>query len=162
MRNLKGLGGLIGLSVVHWLMGDDGWTFKDGPGGVSDTVNGASLLREIYVLADPACTSRITVPVLWDKRERTIVSNESSEIIRMFNTAFDALGATPGDYYPAEHRPEIDAVNARVYDTVNNGVYKAGFASASPPTRRRQPSSSRRLTGWRRVLPPSAISSAAG
>ena len=130
MRNLKGLCGMVGVSVVHWLLGEDGWTFKEGPGVVPDTVNGASLLREIYVLADPACTSRVTTPVLWDTRERTIVSNESSEIIRMFNTAFDALGATPGDYYPAGHRAEIDTVNARVYDTVNNGVYKAGFATS--------------------------------
>jgi len=129
MRNLKGLGGMIGLSVVHWLLGEDGWSFRDGPGVVPDTVNGAALLRDVYVLADPVCTSRVTVPVLWDKRERAIVSNESSEIIRMFNTAFDAVGAAPGDYYPAEHRTEIDAVNARVYDTVNNGVYRAGFAS---------------------------------
>jgi putative glutathione S-transferase len=129
MRNLKALGRMVSLSVVHWLLGEDGWTFKDGPGVIPDEVNGASLLREIYVLADPACTSRVTVPVLWDKRERAIVSNESSEIIRMLTTAFDALGAAPGDYYPAEHRAEIDAVNARVYDTVNNGVYKAGFAS---------------------------------
>ena len=129
MRNLKGLGGMIGLSVVHRLLGEDGWSFRDGPGVVPDTVNGAALLRDVYVLADPVCTSRVTVPVLWDKRERAIVSNESSEIIRMFNTAFDAVGAAPGDYYPAEHRTEIDAVNARVYDTVNNGVYRAGFAS---------------------------------
>ncbi len=129
MRRLKGLDSLVGVSVVHWLMGEDGWTFADGPGVVPDTVNGAAKLHEIYTLADPHCTSRVTVPVLWDTYERTIVSNESSEIIRMFNTAFDGLGAAAGDYYPAEHRAEIDAVNARIYETLNNGVYKAGFAT---------------------------------
>ncbi|MEP9379094.1 glutathione S-transferase family protein [Aquabacter sp. CN5-332] len=132
MRSLKGLGDMIGLSVVHWHMGEEGWTFQDGPGVVPDTVNGASKLYEIYLLADPHCTSRVTVPVLWDKRERTIVSNESAEIIRMFSTAFDAVGAQAGDYYPAEHRAEIDAVNTRIYDTLNNGVYKAGFATRQP------------------------------
>ena len=94
-----------------------------------DGVNGTRKLYELYLLADPVCTSRATVPVLWDKTRRTIVSNESSEIIRMFNSAFDAVGATAGDYYPEALRPAIDAVNARVYDTVNNGVYKAGFAT---------------------------------
>ncbi|OYY10800.1 MAG: glutathione-dependent reductase [Rhizobiales bacterium 35-68-8] len=128
MRALKGLEGMIGLSVVHWLMGEDGWTFQPGPDVVPDTVNGCARLYELYVRADPACTSRVTVPVLWDKKHGTIVSNESSEILRMFNSAFDRLGAAEGDYYPSEHRDEIDAVNARIYDTLNNGVYKAGFA----------------------------------
>lgn len=128
MRALKGLEDMVGLSVVHWLMADDGWTFTPGPDVVPDTVNGARCLYELYVKADPACTSRVTVPVLWDKRTNTIVSNESSEILRMFNSAFDALGALDGDYYPEALREEIDAVNARVYDTLNNGVYKAGFA----------------------------------
>jgi glutathionyl-hydroquinone reductase len=129
MRNLKGLTDMIGLSVVHWLMGDEGWSFDAGPGVVADSVNGARFLREIYVAADPICTSRVTVPVLWDKATRRIVSNESSEILRMFNSAFDGCGAASGDYYPAEHRDEIDAVNARVYATLNNGVYRSGFAS---------------------------------
>jgi putative glutathione S-transferase len=129
MRSLKGLEHLIGTSVVHWLMRDDGWTFEPGPGVVPDTVNGVTKLHELYTLADPECTSRVTVPVLWDKTERTIVSNESSEIIRMFNGAFDDLGALPGDYYPEEHREEIDAINQRVYTNLNNGVYRAGFAS---------------------------------
>ncbi|MDX0312582.1 glutathione S-transferase family protein [Sinorhizobium meliloti] len=129
MRNLKGLGDLIGVSIVHWLMLDDGWTFEPGPGVIPDDVNGVAKLHELYSLADPACTSRVTVPVLWDKEEKTIVSNESSEIIRMFNSAFDHLGAKDGDYYPVDLRDEIDAVNARVYDNLNNGVYKGGFAS---------------------------------
>jgi glutathionyl-hydroquinone reductase len=130
MRNLKGLGALVGVSVVHWLLGEDGWTFAEGPGVVPDTVNGVAKLRDLYLLADPHCTSRVTVPVLWDKSQRTIVSNESADILRMFNSAFDHLGATPGDYYPAPLRAEIDAVNDRIYRTLNNGVYRAGFAAS--------------------------------
>jgi glutathionyl-hydroquinone reductase len=130
MRRLKGLEDLIGLSVVHWLMGDDGWTFEPGPGVVPDTVNGVKALHELYTISDRECTSRVTVPVLWDKATRQIVSNESSEILRMFNSVFDDLGAAEGDYYPVEHRPEIDAVNERVYSNLNNGVYRAGFATA--------------------------------
>src|SRR5271167_4805864 len=129
MHNLKALDGMIGVSVVHWLMGEDGWTFEPGPGVVLDPVIHASMLRDIYTLADPNCTSRVTVPVLFDTAEMTIVSNESADIIRMFNAAFDHLGARPVDYYPAAHRAEIDAVNARIYGTLNNGVYKAGFAA---------------------------------
>ena len=129
MRRRKGLSEMIGLSVVHWFMGDDGWTFADGPGVVPDTVNGADLLREVYVEADPEYSGRVTVPVLWDKARGTIVSNESAEIIRMFDHAFDDVGATPGDHRPAALTDEIDAVNERVYDTVNNGVYKSGFAT---------------------------------
>ncbi|NUU42562.1 glutathione S-transferase family protein [Tardiphaga robiniae] len=129
MRNIKGLTELVGLSVVHWLMGDDGWTFSPGPGVIPDVVKGAKFLHELYTIADPICTSRATVPVLWDKYTGRIVSNESSEILRMFNTAFDGCGAAVADYYPIEHRVEIDAVNARVYATLNNGVYRAGFAT---------------------------------
>lgn len=129
MRNLKGLADLIDVSVVHWLMGEDGWTFDPGHGVIPDTVNGASFLHEIYTISNPDCTSRVTVPVLWDKVHRRIVSNESADILRMFNSAFDGCGATPGDYYPERHRDEIDAVNARVYATLNNGVYRSGFAT---------------------------------
>jgi putative glutathione S-transferase len=128
-RKLKGLEGAISLSVVHWLMGEEGWTFKDGPGVVPDRVNGARVLYEVYKKAEPRFTGRVTVPVLWDKKSGTIVNNESSEIIRMLGSAFDGVGALPGDFYPAELRSEIDALNARIYDTVNNGVYKAGFAT---------------------------------
>lgn len=128
LHRLKGLGDIVGLSVVHWLMADDGWTFDAGPGVIADTVNGARALHQIYTMSDPDCTSRVTVPVLWDKVTRRIVSNESSEIMRMFNSAFDGCGAAPGDYTPAARLDEIDAVNARVYDGVNNGVYRAGFA----------------------------------
>jgi putative glutathione S-transferase len=123
------LTGLVSLSVVHWRMLEQGWTFEDGPGVVPDPIRGARFLHELYCAADPAYTGRVTVPVLWDKHRGTIVSNESADIIRMFNSAFDDVGARPGDYWPAELRSEIEAVNARIYDTVNNGVYKAGFAT---------------------------------
>jgi len=129
MRSLKSLESTISVSVVHWLMLENGWTFANGPGVVTDTVNRADFLHQIYSAADPHYTGRVTVPVLWDKRTRTIVSNESSEIIRMLNSAFGEVGANPDDYYPEALRGDIDVVNARVYDTLNNGVYKAGFAT---------------------------------
>ncbi len=128
-RKLKGLDSMIGVSVLNWRLGDDGWTFAPGPGVIADDVNHAEALYEIYVLAEPDYTGRVTVPVLWDKQRRTIVSNESADIIRMFNSAFDALGAAPGDYYPRELREDIDALNAKIYRDVNNGVYRCGFAS---------------------------------
>ncbi|MEM6761884.1 MAG: glutathione S-transferase family protein [Pseudomonadota bacterium] len=129
LRKRKGLEDMIGLSVVHWRMEEDGWTFEEGTGVIPDTVNGASFLRDIYVKADPTYSGRVTVPVLWDKANDTIVSNESSEIIRMLDHAFDGLGAVPSDYYPDELRSEIDPLNERIYDTINNGVYKSGFAT---------------------------------
>ena len=128
VRRLKGLEDLITLSVVHWFMGDEGWTFAAGDGVVADPINNASHLHQVYTAAVPDYTGRVTVPVLWDKQTGTIVSNESSEIIRMFNGAFDAWGRAELDLYPAPLRDEIEAVNATVYDTVNNGVYKSGFA----------------------------------
>jgi putative glutathione S-transferase len=128
-RVLKGLESAISVSVVHWLMGEQGWTFEDGPGVIPDPVGGARYLHEVYVRSDPTYTGRVTVPVLWDKQHNVIVSNESSEIIRMLNSAFDAVRAVPGDFYPAELRDVIDPFNARIYATVNNGVYKAGFAT---------------------------------
>ncbi|SAK78460.1 Glutathionyl-hydroquinone reductase YqjG [Caballeronia hypogeia] len=129
MRALKGLEGMIGVSVVNWLMLEHGWTFDDARGVVPDPVNGARFLHQVYTAADPHYTGRVTVPILWDKARGTIVNNESSEIIRMLNSAFDDIGAKQGDYYPAGLREEIDALNARIYDTLNNGVYKAGFAT---------------------------------
>ncbi|WP_355506903.1 glutathione S-transferase family protein [Xanthomonas cannabis] len=128
-RRLKGLEPLIDVSVVHWLMGEQGWGFDPGPGVVADPVNHATRLYEVYLKADPRYSGRVTVPVLWDRERGTVVSNESADIIRMFNSAFDDVGARAGDYSPAHLREQIDAVNARVYDTVNNGVYKAGFAT---------------------------------
>jgi putative glutathione S-transferase len=129
-RGLKGLEKLVGLSVVHWENLAQGWSFEPGPGVIPDSVNGARYLHEVYTKARPTYSGRVTVPVLWDKERATIVNNESSEIIRMFNSAFDGVGAAPGDYYPAGLRAEIDAVNARVYETLNNGVYRCGFATA--------------------------------
>lgn len=128
-RSIKGLEDMISVSVVHWFMGDQGWTFAPGDGATSDPVNGADFLHQVYTAARPDHSGRVTVPVLWDMKTGTIVSNESAEIIRMFNSAFDGLGAKPGDYYPEPLRADIDMVNDRIYDTVNNGVYKAGFAT---------------------------------
>jgi len=115
--------------VVHWRMRERGWTFTSGPCVTGDPINNAETLSQIYVAADPHYTGRATVPVLWDRARRTIVSNESAEIIRMFNSAFDGIGAAPGDYYPAALRTQIDALNERIYRDVNNGVYRAGFAT---------------------------------
>lgn len=129
-RELKGLQDIVGLSVTHWLMAENGWTFEPAPGVVADAVNGARYLHQIYAKSEPGFSGRVSVPVLWDKTTARIVNNESSEIIRMFNSAFDGVGALPGDFYPEALRGEIDAVNARVYDTLNNGVYKAGFATS--------------------------------
>lgn len=129
-RALKGLEDKIDVSVVHWLMKENGWTFADGKDTTGDRINGAEFLHQVYTAADPGYTGRVTVPVLWDKQKKTIVSNESAEIIRMLNSAFDGLdGVIAGDYYPSALRAEIDALNERVYNTVNNGVYRAGFAT---------------------------------
>jgi putative glutathione S-transferase len=128
-RKLKGLEDMIGVSVVNHFMGAQGWTFHEGDGVIPDPVLDAEFLHELYTAADLRFSGRVTVPVLWDKKTGTIVSNESSEIIRMFNSAFDHLGAKPGDFYPEALRDEIDEVNERVYHTVNNGVYKCGFAT---------------------------------
>lgn len=129
VRALKGLEAMIPVSVVHWRMLDDGWTFEDGPGVIPDPVFGARFLHEIYTASDPGYSGRVTVPVLFDTVERRIVNNESSDIIRILDTAFDHLGARPGGFRPAALAAEIDALNARIYDRVNNGVYRAGFAT---------------------------------
>jgi putative glutathione S-transferase len=129
-RHLKGLTQHISISVVHWYMAEHGWTFAPGDGVVADPLHHARFLHQVYTAAQPDYSGRVTIPVLWDKHRGVIVNNESSEIIRMLNSAFDACGAQPGDYYPAALRADIDAVNARVYETVNNGVYRAGFATS--------------------------------
>jgi glutathionyl-hydroquinone reductase len=129
-RTLKALEDVVSMSVVEPIYGPHGWRFDAGPGAIPDTVNGASELAEIYLLADKRYSGRVTVPVLWDKERRTIVNNESSEIIRMLNAAFDRFTNVRTDYYPPALREEIDRVNARVYENVNNGVYRAGFATA--------------------------------
>jgi putative glutathione S-transferase len=128
-RKLKKLEDVISVSVVHHFMGEHGWTFRHEEGATGDTLYGLDYLHQIYTRADPNYSGRVTVPVLWDKREETIVSNESSEIIRMLNSAFDEWGDRSRDFYPAALRAEIDAVNALVYPAINNGVYRAGFAT---------------------------------
>ena len=129
-RALKGLTDHISVSVVHPDMLSDGWTFKtDDHGATGDALFNHAFARDIYLRADPGMTGRVTVPILWDKERGTIVSNESSEIIRMFNSAFNDITGNHDDYWPDHMREDIEAVNARVYDTVNNGVYKAGFAT---------------------------------
>jgi len=128
-RKLKGLEDMISVSVVHWHMAEEGWTFAEGKSVIPDPIINANYLRELYLEANYIYSGHVTVPVLWDKQKNTIVSNESSEIIRMFNSAFDEVGAKKGDYYPVALREEIDRVNARIYNAVNNGVYKAGFAT---------------------------------
>ena len=129
-RKLKHLESLIDVSVVHWHMGEHGWTFEAGPGATGDRLMGKHYLHEIYTSAKSDYSGRVTVPVLWDKKRGTIVSNESAEIIRMFNSAFDSVGADGPDFYPEALRDEIDRINDLVYDNVNNGVYKAGFATS--------------------------------
>jgi glutathionyl-hydroquinone reductase len=128
-RKLKDLESAISVSILDPVMGEQGWEFGTSPGTIADTVNGKQRLGEIYLLADPRYTGRVSVPVLWDKERRTIVNNESPEIIRMLNTAFAGLTNDRTDYYPPELRPEIDRINARVYNDVNIGVYRAGFAT---------------------------------
>ncbi|RUT34947.1 glutathione S-transferase family protein [Arsenicitalea aurantiaca] len=129
-RKLKGLEKFIDVSIVDAKMPDEtGWTFT-GESSTGDAVNGKDYLWQVYTEADPDYTGRVTVPVLWDKKRKTIVSNESAEIIRMFNSAFDGLTGNEDDYYPEPLRARIDEINARVYDDINNGVYKAGFATS--------------------------------
>ncbi|MEX6503822.1 glutathione S-transferase family protein [Pseudomonas zhanjiangensis] len=129
LRALKGLENLIDVSVVSWLMRSDGWTFDASHGSTGDAIDDLDYLHQRYTRDDPAYTGRVTVPLLWDKQQGRIVSNESSEIIRMFNCAFDELTDNRLDFYPQALRGEIDALNQRVYSQVNNGVYRAGFAT---------------------------------
>lgn len=129
-RLLKGLEPMIGVSVVSPLMGAEGWVFAtDFPQATGDRLYHLERLYELYLRADAGCSGRVTVPVLWDTQQETIVSNESAEIIRMFNSAFDGVGATPGDYYPPALRAQIDAWNTAIYNPLNNGVYRCGFAT---------------------------------
>lgn len=128
-RRLKNLDNLIDVSVVSPLMLDNGWTFNEEEGSTGDRLYQSRYHYEIYLRHDPKYSGRVTVPLLWDKKNEEIVSNESSEIIRMFNSAFDGLTGNSLDFYPDALRAEIDAINELVYDKVNNGVYKAGFAT---------------------------------
>ncbi|MEM6711228.1 MAG: glutathione S-transferase family protein [Pseudomonadota bacterium] len=129
-RALKGLTDIISVDVVSPLMHDKGWVFDtDQPDTTPETLFGFDKMSDVYIKANPTYSGRVTVPVLWDKKTGTIVSNESSEIIRMLNSAFDDVGATPGDYYPQDLQSEIDVINERIYHAINNGVYKSGFAT---------------------------------
>lgn len=129
IRTLKGLEDMISISVVHPLMLEHGWTFEEGEGVIGDPIFQVRYLHQVYTAVEPDYTGRVTVPVLFDKKTKTIVNNESSEIIRMLNTAFDGLGAKSGNYVPDQWLEEIDVVNDFVYHRINNGVYKAGFAT---------------------------------
>ena len=129
MRKLKGLEEMISVSVVNPLMAENGWTFEPEEGVIPDPVIDAKFLYELYTHVEPEYSGRVTVPVLYDLKQNKIVNNESAEIMRILNSAFDEIGAKEGDYYPEELRSEIDAINEKVYHSVNNGVYKAGFAT---------------------------------
>ncbi|MBP6345597.1 MAG: glutathione S-transferase family protein [Neisseriaceae bacterium] len=129
MRALKGLEDILPFTVVHWRLGPQGWHFADEKGAQADPLMNAQYLSEVYQKAEPGYQGKVTVPVLWDKKRQTIVNNESSELIRMLGQAFDDLGAKAGDYYPEALRADIDTVNERIYETLNNGVYRAGFAT---------------------------------
>jgi putative glutathione S-transferase len=129
MRKLKGLEQMLPVSVVNPLMRENGWTFQPGYKVTPDPIHNAEFMHQVYTAAKRDYTGRVTVPVLWDKQENTIVSNESADILRMLNSAFDGVGALEGDYYPEALREAIDDINATVYSNVNNGVYKAGFAT---------------------------------
>jgi len=131
-RKLKRLDDVVSVDVVHHFMSADGWTFVAEDGSTGDRLHGSRFLRDIYVKADPHYTGRVSVPVLWDKQEETIVSNESADIIRMLNSAFDEWGDASLDFYPRTLRSEIDRLNSVIYPTVNNGVYRAGFATTQP------------------------------
>jgi putative glutathione S-transferase len=128
-RHLKGLTGAIELVNVHWRMQEGGWSFREGQCVTPEPLMGASNLHQIYTAAKPDYSGHVTVPVLWDKETGTIANNESADILRMLGSAFDHCGANDLDLYPEAHRDQIDAVNEEVYDSVNNGVYKAGFAT---------------------------------
>ncbi|SDM86734.1 putative glutathione S-transferase [Franzmannia pantelleriensis] len=129
LRKLKGLESLIGLSHVSPLMLDQGWTYREDEGSSGDPINGVDFHHQLYTLTDSRYTGRVTVPALWDKQSQRIVNNESAELLRMFNGAFDDITGNRLDFYPSDLRESIDAINADVYDHINNGVYKSGFAT---------------------------------
>jgi glutathionyl-hydroquinone reductase len=130
LRKLKALENVVSMSIVSPDMLEDGWTFDKVTGSSGDDVNGKRKLSEIYLLADAKYSGRVTVPVLWDKKTQTIVNNESSEIVRMLNSAFDSFTNVRTDFYPKSMRAEIDRLNQLIYPNINNGVYRAGFASS--------------------------------
>ena len=129
MRNLKGLQDVISISIVDPEMGDDGWKFSEGPGCIPDAVNSCNYLRELYLKANPQYTGRVTVPVLWDKPNRHMINNESREIIRMLDLEFEAYAKSGLNLYPKELQAQIDQTMDAIYQPINNGVYRSGFAS---------------------------------
>lgn len=129
VRKLKGLESLVDVSVVSWLMRENGWTFDPAHGSTGDRLDGLAFLHQRYTRDDPHYSGRVTVPLLWDKQAQKIVNNESADIVRIFNSAFDAIGANALDFYPEPLREEIERLNGRIYPAVNNGVYRAGFAT---------------------------------
>jgi putative glutathione S-transferase len=129
VRKLRGLESAIGMTVVDPIRDERGWAFRDGPGYSKDPINGFRFLREAYLATDPGYKGRVTVPVLWDKQTKRIVSNSDDDIMRMFETEFNALSSNKLDLYPSQFRAEIDQLNELIYQTVNNGVYRAGFAT---------------------------------
>ena len=128
-RKLKKLEEHISISVVHPLMLEKGWTFQEGAGVIPDSILGSKYMHQVYTTAQKDYTGRVTVPVLWDKKKKTIVNNESSQIIRIFNSAFNNLTGNDDDYYPENMRDQIDEINDDIYHNINNGVYKTGFAT---------------------------------
>lgn len=152
MRKLKGLEEAISLSIVDPFMDEDGWEFSDAPGCIPDTVHGARYLREVYLKADQNCTGRVTVPVLWDKQKNTIANNESREIIRMFDTEFEAIAKSQVSFYPDHLQDEIDRAIDRIYQPINNGVYRAGFATTQTAYDEAVTELFEALDYWERVL----------
>lgn len=149
---LKGLESLVGLSIVDPVISNQGWQFSDYPGCIQDTVNQADYLWQIYVKSNPTYTGRVTVPVLWDRQTQQIVNNESRQIIQMFNSAFDHLGAKSVDFYPAVLQSEIDQVLDQIYQPINNGVYRAGFASSQSAYEEAVTELFQALEHWEKVL----------
>jgi glutathionyl-hydroquinone reductase len=149
---LKGLENIIGLSIVDPVISDQGWQFSDYPGCIRDTVNQADYLWQVYTKSDPNYTGRVTVPVLWDKQTNQIVNNESRQIIQMFNSAFDALGTNSVDFYPSSLRENIDRVIDQIYQPINNGVYRSGFATSQSAYEEAVTELFQALETWNQVL----------
>ena len=152
LRKLKGLEDVITLSVVAPVMREEGWAFLDYPGSIPDTVNGAQYLRDVYLKADPKFTGRVTVPVLWDKETNKIVNNESREIIRMLNSEFDAVVKSDRNFYPEELRESIDKTIDAIYQPINNGVYRTGFATTQEAYEEAVTQLFNTLDYWEKVL----------
>ena len=152
LRKLKGLEEAVGISAVGSFMGEDGWAFYDEPGVIPDAVNGAHYLREVYAKADPEYTGRVTTPVLFDRETETIVNNESREIVRMLDTEFGEFTTTDADFCPGELHEEVDATIDAIYEPINNGVYRSGFATTQEAYEEAVTELFDTLDRWERVL----------